>query len=255
MSTTPIEAQEATITIEGYAYGQIAGIAHECPLREMPNGRYRVDGYVGLQISCPIWAVDAEDLFTPSSLSIKLNDSSRVASTILHIPPDTLGQYVADTLKLQILRQGNWSFALDANPLLNIFGYMFTRPGPDDPVRTNQDGSPSGIWPQIEDRFGNMKAVLGEQFVLCAYELGAWQDGEGYRPVAKSTDVLGQARPCPDPEGYGSLPEIVVAWVLPDILARVQDASPNQLQNFVSSGEIRPRWITNTRHAVFIISN
>ena len=61
MSTTPTEAQEATITIEGYAYGQIAGIAHECPLREMPNGRYRVDGYVGLQISCPIWAVDAED--------------------------------------------------------------------------------------------------------------------------------------------------------------------------------------------------
>lgn len=241
---TPLEAQEATVVIEGYAYGRIAGFSHECPLRETGSNWRIDDGYVGMQVSCPIWAVDADDNFTPAAITVSINDSSRVSAVVVHVPKDTLGQYVADTLKIQVLRQGNWGMRLEANPLLDIFGYMYERPAPDDPVRNEGVGS---IWPQIEDDEGNIRVVVGETFLLCAYELGAWVEDFGYQPVAKSYE---RPRACPDPEGYPNLPEIQIEWTLPDVLERVQDASPSDLSYFVKSAQIRPRWVENTRHRV-----
>jgi len=217
--------QEATITINGYAYGQIAGISHECPLKETGQG-WRVEGYVGLQVSCPVWAVDAEDFFTPASMSVMASDSSRVSAVIVHSIVDTAGQYAPDTLKIQVLRRGNWSIDLYANPILFIMGYMNTR-------------TSDAIWPQHE--FPTIRAVVGEDFILCAYE-GGYEDA-----VAKSYN---RPTACPD-LGDTALPEFEVTWVLPEILGGVlADISPNLLLAGVRDGRILPKWTEQTLHPV-----
>jgi len=190
----PAEAQEATIIINGYGYGAIAGIKHECPIRA--NGR--VEGYVGLQVSCPVSAQDAQGNFTPSTITAVSADSTRVRVSVVHVAQDANGNFARDTLKLTILRTGNWRVNLFANPILFIMGYAYTR-------------APDATWPQHE--FPPINAVLGETFVLCAYE-GGYETA-----VAKS-----YARPTPCPNlGNTILPEFGVEWTLPDILGPAID--------------------------------
>ena len=189
-TTTPgLEAQEATIIINGYGYGAIAGIKHECPIRA--NGR--VEGYVGLQVRCPVNAVDASGNFTPSTITAVSADTSRVWVEVIKTTPPTDTSFVRDTLILTIRRQGNWRVDLFANPILFIMGYAYTR-------------APDATWPQHE--FPPINVVLGETFALCAYE-GGYETA-----VAKS-----YARPVACPNlGATILPEFGVEWVLPDIL-------------------------------------
>jgi len=194
-----LSGQEATIEITGMAYGTIAGIGHECPMREQAGG-YRMDGYVGMQVSCPVWAIDSQDGFTPSTINVQVNDSSRLSAVVVHPTPDTLGNYSADTLKIQILRPGNWRLTVNAKPILFVMGAT-TRPA-------------SATWPQYEYP-PVMNFVLNEVFTLCAY-----QGGYGVDATAKS-----YARPTPCPDLGGTpLPEFEVQWTLPDIL---EDWDPN----------------------------
>jgi len=185
----PGEAQEATIIINGYGYGAIAGIKHECPIRA--NGR--VEGYVGLEVSCPVSAQDAQGNFTPSTISAVSADSSRVRVSVVHVDQDANGNFARDTLKLTILRTGNWRIDLFANPILFIMGYAYNRPA-------------DATYPQHE--FLPITVLVDETFVLCAYE-GGYETA-----VAKS-----YARPVPCPDlGDVALPEFEVEWTLPDIL-------------------------------------
>jgi len=185
----PVEAQEATITINGYAYGQIAGVGHECPLRKVGNG-WRVDGYVGMQFSCPVWGIAADSSFTPATLKATASQPDRVAVTMIHSTPDSV--YYPDTLRVQVLRQGNWSLDLTASPVLFIMGAT-SRPA-------------DAAWPR--DEYPPMRFVVGEVFRLCAYE-GGYENA-----TAKS---LNRPTPCPDLGGV-ALPEFEVQWTLPDIL-------------------------------------
>jgi len=190
----PLPGQQATITINGTAYGTIAGIGHNCPMREQGGG-YRMDGYVGMQVSCPIWAIAADSSFTPSSISVTVSDESRISAVVVHSVMDTLGVYSPDTLKIQVLRQGNWHLDVTANPILFIMGYGFNR-------------APDAAWPQYE--YPPMINVLEDEvFALCAY-----QGGYGTDATAKSINDP----PCPDLGGT-PLPEFEVNWILPDILA------------------------------------
>jgi hypothetical protein len=192
LSGAPAEGQEATITINGYAFGQIAGLQHECPIRA--NGR--VEGYVGLQVSCPVWAVDGDGNFTPSSVAAVPGDSGRVAVRVSHVAQDTLGRFVADTLHITVLRQGNWMVTLTARPILFIMGHAYMR-------------TEDATWPRHE--FPPIRAVVGEEFALCAYQ-GGYEDA-----TAKS---LSRPIPCPD-LGGAPLPEFEVRWTLPDVLGPV----------------------------------
>jgi len=220
----PVEAQEATITIDGYAYGQITGIGHDCPIRA--NGR--IEGYVGMVVTCEVWAVDTAGSFTPASMSAVSADSTRVRVTVSTLAMDSLGNHVPSSMMIEVLRRGNWHVTIDANPILFIMGYMHERPV-------------DAFWPQIEGLDGEIKALVGEDFLLCAY-----QGGYDTKATAKS---LERPIPCPD-QGTGPLPEFEVTWILPDILTRVADATPNQMMAGVKDGSIRPKWIENTRHAV-----
>jgi len=225
-ATTPprLEAQEATIIINGYGYGAIAGIAHECPIRA--NGR--VEGYVGLEVSCPVSATDAQGNFTPSTISAVSADSTRVRVRVVHVAQDAEGNFGRDTLKLTILRTGQWRVDLFANPILFIMGHAYTR-GPDAP------------WPRNE--FPPIRVVVGETFTLCAYE-GGYETA-----VAKS---YARPIPCPDLGGH-ILPEFGVEWILPDILGPVNpSAVPGSImaqleRNF---GELRVKHLEDTLHGV-----
>ena len=192
---SPLRAQEATITIDGYAYGAIAGIEHECPIRA--NGR--IEGYVGLQVSCPIFAVDSDGNFTPSTVTAVPADSTRVVVRVTHVAQDTLGNFAPDTLHINVIRRGNWHLDVYANPVLFIMGYAYNRPA-------------DATYPRHE--FPPITVVTEETFVLCAYQ-GGYEDA-----IAKSL-----ARPvaCPD-LGDVALPEFEVEWTLPDILG---PASPD----------------------------
>jgi len=225
-TTTPgLEAQEATIIINGYGYGAIAGIKHECPIRA--NGR--VEGYVGLQVSCPVSATDAQGNFTPSTVTAVSADSTRVRVSVVHAAQDANGNFGRDTLKLTILRTGNWRVDLFANPILFIMGYAYTR-------------APDATWPQHE--FPPINVVLGETFALCAYE-GGYETA-----VAKS-----YARPvaCPD-LGATILPEFGVEWVLPDILGAAINPSavPGSVMAQLDGNldGLTVRHLTNTLHEV-----
>lgn len=189
----PSEAQDAQITIEGYAYGMIADIAHDCPIRA--NGR--IEGYVGMQAVCPVWAVDADGTFTPSQIAGIPGDSSRISVRTVHVPQGEMG-FVPDTLYIEVLRQGNWHIDLFANPILFIMGH-----------RVNRVEGQQLDYPPLED-------YVAERFNLCAYEGGyasATAKSESYSPI-----------PCPDLGGV-PLPTFEVEWVLPDILAWVDPAS------------------------------
>ena len=226
-ATTPprLEAQEATITINGYGYGQIAGVGHECPMRKVGD-KWKLDGYVGFQVSCPVWGLAADSTFTPASMSVIVANPTMVAATIIHSVADSI--FHPDTLRVQILRQGNWSIDLKANPILFIMGYAYTR-------------TPDAIWPQHE--YPPMNVVGGETFVLCAYE-GGYENA-----VAKS---LARPTPCPDLGGH-PLPEFGVEWILPDILGPVNpSAVPGSImaqleRNF---GELRVKHLEDTLHGV-----
>ena len=196
ISTTKVEAQEATITINGYAYGMIAGIEHECPIR--PNGR--VEGYVGMSVSCPIYATDSDGNFTPSTISATPFDSTRLVVRVTHVAQDTLGNFAPDTLHINVIRKGNWHLDVFANPLLFIMGFMNTR-------------TEDATWARYE--FPPIRVLVDEVFVLCAYE-GGYEDA-----VAKS---LARPVPCPD-LGDTPLPEFDVEWTLPDILGVVDPAA------------------------------
>ena len=199
-----LNAQEATITINGYGWGQIKGIGHGCPMRELGNGRWRLDGYVGLQISCPVWGVDSLNAFTPASVSVVPSDSARVSAVVVHTPVDINGNFYADTLKIQILRGGNWTLGLFANPVLSIFSFGFNRP--DD-----------AHWPRVNTT--EPRALVGETVALCAYAMGNWTEAVGYVPTAKSES----SHECPDPWDYDEagrdvandrppLPTFAVEW-------------------------------------------
>ena len=222
---SPLVAQEATITIDGYAYGAIAGISHECPIRS--NGR--IEGYVGMQVACPVFAVDTQGNFTPSTISAIPGDSSRVSVRVSHVAQDTLGNFAPDTLHIVVLRQGNWKVDLYANPILFIMGYAYTR-------------ITDATYPHME--YPPITVVLGESFVLCAYE-GGYEDA-----VAKS---MARPVPCPDLGGV-ALPEFAVEWTLPDILGR--DISPSAVPASVMAqldgnlDGLTVRHLTHTLHPV-----
>lgn len=221
------EAQTATIELEGYAYGAITGIMHDCPIRQ--NGR--IDGYVGMVVTCEIWAIDSTLAFTPASLTASAADPTRVQVTVSATAMDSVGNYIPSTMMIQVLRSGNWKVTLDANPMLFVAGHMFTRPE-------------DSLWPQL-DIEGDLKSVVGEQFALCAYEGGSFEN-------AKSKS-LNRPNPCPDPPGL-ILPEFEVVWVLPDFLTRLAEATPNQVMAGIQEGTIYPRWLENTRHSVPLLS-
>lgn len=225
----PISAQEATITINGYGYGQIAGVGHNCPLRKVGNG-WRIEGYVGFQVSCPVWAIAADSTFTPASMSVTATQPDRVAATIIHAVADSV--FHPDTLKVQILKQGNWSIDLTANPILFIMGYAYTR-------------APDAAWSQLE--YPPMHVLVGEEFALCAYE-GGYENA-----VAKS---LARPTPCPDLGGH-PLPEFEVEWTLPDILGPVNPAAvPGSIMAQLSGdiGQVGVRHLTRSLHPVPVVN-
>lgn len=229
----PLGAQEpaASITINGYGYGAIAGISHNCPLTDLGDGVQRLTGYVGDEVECSVWAVAANGAATPASIDVVPNDTTRVRITIESTPPPAEGETpnMATHMVVEILEAGDWTLTIEANPLLDVFGYMYER-------------SDAAVWPRIE-RHG-IDALVGEEFLLCAYELG----GEGV-PVAKS---LERPLPCPDPEGWAGepLPEFEVEWTLPDVLGPVEEATPRLLTSWLAGGWLRPVIKTPSRHAV-----
>ena len=224
----PAEAQEATITIDGYGYGQIAGVGHECPLRKVGSS-WRIEGYVGFQVSCPVWGIASDSSFTPASMSVTASQPDRVAATIIHSVADST--FHPDTLRVQILRQGNWSIDLTANPILFIMGYAYTR-------------TPDALWSQYE--YPPIRSVVGETYALCAYE-GGYEDA-----VAKS---ISRPVPCPDLGGH-PLPEFDVLWTLPDFLGPVNPtAVPGSIMAKLSTDitQIGVRHLTRSLHAVPVI--
>lgn len=184
---------EAEITLEGYAYGAIDTIQHNCPIRD--NGR--IEGYVGMEVTCEIWAIDSTGAFTPSSLVATPADSSRIEVSII-TESDSLGNYQRSNMYIRVLRRGNWHVDVEARPILMLMGYMYNRPVDDQGV----------FWPRIEYPNPEINLLENEQFIFCAY-VG------GYANATHKS--LERPIPCPDLGGT-PLPEIEINWTLPRML-------------------------------------
>lgn len=229
---TLLTAQTATLTLEGYAYGDIVAVRHNCPVNGIINGSPSVSGPVGTSFFCHVWAIDADSAFTPADITI-LADSSSVNVELVD-PYPTTGLRGPFELTVTFLRGGPWAIEFEANPILTLVGSMYMRPA-------------SAAWPQMEE--GPVtNALIGEEFLLCAY-----QGGYGEGSTAKSRTAT-QARDCPDP-GSRVLPEFLVEWRVGDVpLRSVPSMSFDQLQATVARGGLLPRWLENTRHAVPLIT-
>jgi len=204
---------DAFITMEGWAYGAIDSIFHSCPINR--NGR--VDGYVGMEVTCEVWAVDSFSTFTPATLIGLPADSSRLEISISPPEQDSLGTYIKSTMYIHVLRRGNWHVDIEARPLLFVMAYMYNRPA-------------SATYPQLEFPNPGMNILGGplEEFIFCAYE-GGYADA---RMKSKMRPI-----PCPD-LGGAPLPEFDVIWTLPEVIwSQMESDHPMMLYSEFATGE------------------
>lgn len=184
---------DATLELEGWAYGAIEGLEHNCPISE--NGR--VEGYAGMEVVCEIWAVDVDGQFTPANIAAIPRDSTRVEVIVEPPQQDTVDgvlQYVKSEIYIRVIRRGNWHIDLEARPLLFLLLYAYERPE-------------TALYPRISTDLTVVNDPL-ENFIFCAY-LGGYTNAtykSRMRPI-----------PCPDLGGT-PLPEFDVTWTLPEIL-------------------------------------
>lgn len=217
---------QATITVEGYGYGEVATIQHGCSVDEQG----RITGLVGTEVTCPVWATDREGTFAPSSLAASASDTTK-ARVWVDGPPMVDGvQNGPHTLHIEILSGGSWTLTLEANPMLHLLGYMYTRP------------APTQEWPEYE--YPVINTVSGEKFVLCAYT-----GGYGMNATSKS---IARPVPCPD-LGDRPLPEFEVRWEFDESIleAVVNGPDPDFLRAAVARGDIHPK-LRQVRRAVAV---
>lgn len=182
-------AQEPdTLTIEVLGYGLVAGVGHNCPIDN--NGK--VASYVGAEIQCPVWVVDADGDETPGHIIVEVADSAFVQA---FVTGDSL-------LTVRVLRKGNTHIKLYPEPILLV---AFVYPdnilyGGAEPWDTIQP-----LWATVTRDSITGQPIAHVRTKACAY-LGK-SFGEA---VAKGRAEL-QEWPCPDIGGV-PLPEFPVSW-------------------------------------------
>lgn len=167
------EAQEVdTLTVEVVGYGIVAGVGHNCPIAD--NGK--IEAYVGVEISCPVWVVDSDGDQTPGTINIEVSDSRFVEASVV-------GDSV---LNIRVLQKGNTHIRLYPTPKLLHAAIHF-----------NREPSLDTIPPFDVDRNGTVQ--------FCAYL------GKSYAEAKMVSEVPDWAPACPT-FGQGELPTFPVFW-------------------------------------------
>lgn len=162
-----------TLTVDVVGYGLVAGVAHNCPIQE--NGR--LEAYVGVLITCPVWVVDLDGVRTPGHITLEVADDRFVEASVIG---DTL-------LSIRVLQKGNTRIRLVPTPRILLAAVHF-----------NREPSLDTIPPFSVDRNGTVQ--------FCAY-LGA-----SYAEATMVSEVPEWAPPCPTFGQQGELPTFPVFW-------------------------------------------
>lgn len=178
-----------TLTFDVEGWGVVHGIAHQCPISE--NGK--MDAYVGIPVTCPVWVVDADGERTPGRIVAEA-DSTFVS---IVIQGDSL-------MTVTVLRKGNTHVRLYPVPILQILAYY--------PATNTMDTEdPLTIRASWDPATG--EKLWQEETRLCGYVQGF------AAPLAKTDEG------CPD-LGHPTLPIFHVTWTVTDETATPQIVEP-----------------------------
>lgn len=161
-----------TLTVDVVGHGIVSGIGHNCPIQD--NGK--VEMYVGSEITCPIWVVDADGERTPGFVNVEVADTRFVEATVVG---DSL-------LTIRVIQKGNTRITLYPSPKLLLAAVSWNRE------------------PAL-DTIPPFQFYRNETVQYCAYL------GKSYKEAKMVSETAEWAPPCPS-FGEEVLPTFPVFW-------------------------------------------